>query len=786
MNMLSDRTVSIKGRLIYFAAVSLLGLLSVLESHVIYGGLLLLAILFLLKYKKSSLLIVFLLFGCYVIYFASGYYEKMTFNTHFAGKETDFLILFENDIRFDGNVLSAYAVSIPTNEEVAVRYRIKTEKEKKLLISLLNSGIACEASGTLEKPSPARNPNAFNYQLFLNRKQITWILNIDHLNAEKCQSRSGGFLTALKSFRQKEITSINNNFPQETAALAAALLFGERDLFNPETERSYQKIGVVHLLAISGLHVGLLAGMVYFTCLRIGITKEKTEFILLAFLPVYAIVSGLAPPVLRAAAMLMLLIGARRFNLRLTPLDAISIAFMLLSFIEPNLIYDIGFQLSFSVSFSLVISASKILTAFTTYIKQTAAASFIAQLSSLPVILNSFYEVSVISIIANLLFVPLFSILLLPLLLVTYIVFLLFGIPPDYYLNFLEGMVHHINNTATILADVPGSTLIIGKPGKLILILQIILIPLFFFLWESSLVSKFKPQVWIFLIPLVPLFIQIFLPVINPYGKVIFLDVGQGDSILIKMPFNKGNYLIDTGGVFAFERGDWKQRREEYDPGKDIVLPLLKSEGIGTLDKLILTHGDADHIAGAAALFGEIRVKQLILPRETDRSVLEKDIIKRASEEGADIYFGGSGTVWKTTGGEFIILNPVGERNDGDRNERSIVLYADIGGKKWLFTGDLGHEGEKDFVENYSRMDIDVLKVGHHGSKYSSSQLFIESIKPEYAIISVGEKNRYGHPGKEVIERLDSQGSRTFRTDINGAVFYRFKGDSGTFFTQIP
>lgn len=784
MNLMPDSSFRIKGQLFYFAVFSLLGLLTVLENYYIYGGLFLLAILFLRKRKRYSAAMLILLVVCFVIYLAAGYFVKENNISYLSGNEKDFLIFFDNEIKMDGNFLFSYAEVYPTHEKVAVRYRIKTEDEKKTLKNQLLPGTACKSSGSLELPSSARNPHAFDYQNYLKRKRISWVINVDHLPPELCVHKSIGLVTALKGFRQKEIDKIQDNLPKETAALSAALLFGHRELFNPETERSYQKIGVVHLLAISGLHVGLLAGMLYFICIRLGITKEKTELLMLILLPLYAVVTGLAPPVLRAVVMLMLFIGARRNQWQLSPLDAISIAFMLMVLNQPYLIYDIGFQLSFLVSFSLVISAPKLLTGFTSFLRQTVAASLISQIASLPIILYSFYEISIISVVANLLFVPLFSFILLPLLLVTFTAFTVFGTLPVFYVTLLENFIHLVNRISALLSEVPGSSVIVGKPGTSILVFQMIVIPLFFILLEKAISKRVKPKGLLYMLPLLPLLVQVIIPYINPYGKIIFIDVGQGDSILIRMPFNKGNYLIDTGGIMAFEQQGWQVRREVYDPGKNVVLPLLKSEGIDKLDKLILTHGDADHIGGAPALFDEILVKQLILPRETEMSGLEINIIKKAIGKGTVVYSGGAGTSWKGGGGDFNILNPSG--NTGDRNERSIVLLANIGGKKWLFTGDLGNEGEQSLLRNYRDLKIDVLKIGHHGSKYSSSQEFIESLSPEYAVISVGTKNRYGHPGREVLERLNNNGIRLFRTDINGAVIYRFNGDSGTFFTQIP
>ncbi|MBT2694991.1 DNA internalization-related competence protein ComEC/Rec2 [Bacillus sp. ISL-55] len=781
--MLPNRFWPIKGQLFYLAAVSLLGLLTITENKFIYGGLFLLTMILLKKLKKLPASTLVLMAGCYLIFMAAGYSESHS-ATILTGTEKNFLILFDDEIKLDGDLLFAYGKALPANEKLVVTYRIKSNTEQQIIQTLLTPEMACAASGILNRPSPARNPNAFDYKDYLQLNDIFWIFEADKLSLETCYQQSDGILTALKATRHNEIARIKDTLPEETSALAAALVFGERSLFNPETERSYQKIGIVHLLAISGLHVGLLTGMIYFICIRIGMTKEKTEILLMVFLPVYAVMTGLAPPVVRAAAMLVILIGSRRISLRMTPIDAVSAAFMLMALIQPSIIFDIGFQLSFTVSFSLVISAPVILKSLTSFVKQTAAVSFIAQLSSLPVILAAFYEVSAISIFANLLFVPLFSFLLLPLLLVSYVILLFLGALPSFYLHFLENLVHHVNLLAMKLSELPMSMIIIGKLEPFLLIVQIILIPLFFFRWEGCIVKKLNPPLWLFTLPLLPLLLQVFLPYLNPYGQITFLDVGQGDSIFIRMPYNQGNYLIDTGGVMPFEKEKWQQRGSTYDPGKKIVVPYLKSAGVRTIDKLILTHGDTDHIGGAVALLEEIRVKQLLVPRAEERSELELDIMEIANDKGADIYVAGLGTGWTTAEGDFRILNP--SETVGERNDQSIVLHAAIGGKKWLFTGDLGIEGENLMARKMKDIDIGVLKIGHHGSKNSSSELFLERTNPDFAVISVGENNRYGHPGEEVIKRLEERGTQIFRTDENGAIIYRFKDNSGTFMTQLP
>ncbi|GAB6249213.1 hypothetical protein BCSAG_05300 [Bacillus cereus] len=274
---------------------------------------------------------------------------------------------------------------------------------------------------------------------------------------------------------------------------------------------------------------------------------------------------------------------------------------------------------------------------------------------------------------------------------------------------------------------------------------------------------------------------------IYPYfrgsGSVTFIDVGQGDAILIRLPYDKGIYLIDTGGTLRVNKEEWQQKKHEFSVGNDVLIPFLQKEGIKTIDKLIVTHGDADHIGAAQELLSYIPVKEVVFGRKGKDAVLEKVVKKRALEKEMKITEVGEGESWSVNEAEFFVLAPKGKEKS--ENNASIVIWAKFGGLKWLFTGDLEEEGEKILVEAYPDLQVDVLKVAHHGSNTSSIEPFLNVIQPRVAIISVGKQNRYGHPHKEVIERFEKMGSAIWRTDKQGAISYVFKGENGTFKSKI-
>lgn len=225
------------------------------------------------------------------------------------------------------------------------------------------------------------------------------------------------------------------------------------------------------------------------------------------------------------------------------------------------------------------------------------------------------------------------------------------------------------------------------------------------------------------------------------------------------------------------------RKKHEFSVGHDILVPFLQKEGIKTIDKLIVTHGDADHIGDALDLLSSITVKEVVFGRKEQDAVLEKVLKKQALEKRVKISVVGEGESWRINEAEFFVLSPKGKEKG--ENDSSIVIWAKLGGLTWLFTGDLEEAGEKFIVSTYPELRANILKVAHHGSKTSSADPFLSLVRPSVAIISVGERNRYGHPHKEVIERFKKIGTEIWRTDKQGAISYVFNGEKGTFQSKI-
>lgn len=274
---------------------------------------------------------------------------------------------------------------------------------------------------------------------------------------------------------------------------------------------------------------------------------------------------------------------------------------------------------------------------------------------------------------------------------------------------------------------------------------------------------------------------------LSPYfrasGGVTFIDVGQGDAILIRLPYDKEVYLIDTGGTIPIKKEHWQQKKHEFSIGDDVLIPFLQKQGIRTIDKLIVTHGDVDHMGAAKEVVSALDVKEIIFGKKRKDSVLEAELKYLAQKKDMRINKVKEGDGWKVDEVEFRVLSPEGSETSD--NDSSIVLWAKIGEFTWLFTGDLEEKGEERIVKQYPNLRADILKVGHHGSKTSSTAPFLRLIQPKKAIISVGEHNRYGHPHDQVLKRLEEMQVEVWRTDREGAILYTFQGKNGTFQSKL-
>ena len=633
----------------------------------------------------------------------------------------------ENDSTFEGNILSIKKYDTKTT--FIIKEKNKTEKilvnyyEK---IDKINLGDKVKIKGTLKLPSKNTVPNLFNYRKYLNNNNIYYILTASEITKIKNNTK---ILTHYKNKLQKYI-----NRKKAHTYLNIFILSNKNDL-DKEVLNSYQVNGLSHLFSISGMHITLLLGTILKLLDKVSYNRYYKYVLLIIILIIYMYLTDFTPSILRSGIMFILLTLNKLFNFKIKTKNIIMLTFIIIVLINPYYIYNLGFQLSYLISFYLIIFAH-IINKHKNYFKKIFITSLISFLVSFPIIISNYYQVNLLSILINLLFVPIISYIVLPLAFITLI------LPTDSLLiltmDILEGISLSLTNINYLLLELP-------KPSIYLIIIYYAIITLL-------LINK-----KCFISLLTTIFIHKISINFNPNMEILFLDVSQGDSILLHYPHNKYNILIDTGGNY------------NYEISKNIIIPYLKSKGINKIDYLILTHGDYDHMGESINLIENFKVEKVIFNCGKFND-LEKELIKVLDKKNIKYY-----SCIKKLNIDNSKLHFLQTKEYDNENDNSNVIYTEKNRYKFMFMGDAGIGKEKDMLDKYNLSNIDVLKVGHHGSKTSSSKNFISKINPKYSIISVGRNNRYGHPNKEVLNILKD--SKIYKTDQNGSIMFNIKNN---------
>ena len=416
------------------------------------------------------------------------------------------------------------------------------------------------------------------------------------------------------------------------------------------------------------------------------------------------------------------------------------------------IIYSVAFKYSYVISFYLI-TFNKIIERFKNYFIKILVTSLISFIVSIPITINTLFQINLLTPIINVIFVPLVSLLIFPLSLITLV-------------------IPKLDNLLVIFTNLMQNlSLLIGKYNIIITMRYLNLFNFIFYyiMITIILICFLYKKYYSILFLILQIMIFYVLNSFNSSNRVTFIDVGQGDSSLISLKNNGGNILIDTGGKIKYKIEKWKESKRKYDLANDTIIPYLKSEGVNKLNFLILSHGDFDHIGEAIKLVNNFKVDKVIF-NCGEYNDLEKDLIKVLEKKKIKYY---SCIKELNVDNNKLYFLQTDEYND--ENNNSNVIYMKLNGYKFMFMGDAGIDKEKEILDNYNMSDIDVLKVGHHGSKTSSSGEFINEINPKYGVISVGKNNRYGHPNKETLDNLEK--SKVYRTDQDGSIMFKIKNN---------
>lgn len=606
------------------------------------------------------------------------------------------------------------------------------------LLEDINLGDEISVSGKIKVPSNNTVPNQFNYKRYLLNNNIFYTVTAKSVTKTANNTNVIYYLKGKINERIDKITYANEYLK--------IFILGDTSSLDEETSKSYQQNGVSHLFSISGMHISLFAAIILYVMKRISYNNYYNYSIVISFLIFYSLLVGSSPSVIRSLTMYVLFAINKLFNLKIKNLDIMCFVLTIMLIINPYYLYNISFQYSYLVSFSLVLFSYK-LKNIKNKIMKSLYTSFISFLVSFPICIYNFYQVNVFSIILNIFLIPFVSIIIFPLSLVCFIIPKLSVI-----LNIFTSILQFISLT---IYKYKIGQIVFSKPSIIIVLIYYILIYLFIYN---------KKNIYLLII----IVSHKLYPLIDSSFTVTYLDVGQGDSIFIKYPHNQGNILIDTGGIM----------NSDYQVAINKTIPYLKSFGVTKLDYLILTHGDYDHMGDSNILVNNFKVKNVVFncgPINT----LEKELNKLLKEKQIPSYYCINKISIKNNKLEFLNTKYYDNENDN-----SNVIYTNYNNYRFLFMGDAGLSKEKDILKKYNLESIDFLKVGHHGSNTSSSEEFITNIHPKYSLISVGKNNKYGHPKESVLEVLSN--SKVYRTDLNGSIEIKISNNKYRIKTYSP
>ena len=614
---------------------------------------------------------------------------------------------------------------------IVTKYEVKEDKitieikaKEKLLITYkyqdkefnnLSYGDKIKVKGTLITPSKNTNQNTFNYQKYLYYKKIYYLVEATSINKI---ANNHNYLYTIKNTLYQKIDKLKSSNYIKT------LLFCDNTL-SKEIKESYRINGISHLFSVSGMHINFFVSIIYLYLNKITYNKRIKYLITNIFIITYLILFP-SSSLLRSAVMSILYSINYLLKLKIKKIDILLLTLGVSLLINPFIIYDLGYIYSYTITFFLVLSSSTLKKK--NKINKIIYISFLSFLVSIPITIYNSFEINIISILLNIILVPIISIIILPITILTYI------------FPILDSILYLFTNTletiSLFISKINITKIIFPKPSLLIIVLYYII---FLLSYQN------KKYFYLNIILLIIIYIS---PYLNSNFEVVMFEVGEADCHLIKYPYNKNTILIDTG------KNEYKIKNE--------VIPYLKSIGIKKIDYLIITHGDEDHIGGSITLINNFQVKNVILNKGTFTDI-EKELIKNLNKK--KIPYQININKINISNHTIYLLNNTKYNNE---NDNSIITYFTYQKYKFLYMGDASITTEDNLLENYNLNNISILKVGHHGSNTSSSKDFISQINPSISLISVGKNNIYHHPNKEVINNLSK--SRIYRTDINNMV----------------
>ncbi len=558
---------------------------------------------------------------------------------------------------------------------------------------------------------------------------------------------------------EKHFSSIGNQNFSSQGAVTEALLLGERGRMNPADSRSFQHAGIYHLFAISGAHIAIISFLLFSFFRLLRLPNRMNYAFLILFLVFFALLVEGRPSVLRAAIMAIAFLVGKLIWRNVNLLNTLSISAFILLLINPFNLFSLGFQLTFCATLSIILFFPKIikyLPRFPLKISEIFALSLTAQLGVLPLIAVAFNRVTFSSLLLNIAAVPLVGLIM-----AFGYIFLVFSLTLSFMADLLSRVIHLLVDLLMAVSDLfaPFSVLSYRIPTPPLFVLLGYFLSLAVFLLPKKIRRQRLITLFVF-ISFFALLITYPFPSHSSSLKLTFIDVGQGDSILVEFPGRK-KMLVDGGGI----------PDETFDVGERVVSLFLWRKGIKKIDYLVLTHAHPDHMNGLKAVARNFKLGEFweaLTPQENDSYAELKRLISgktisrrmfRGKEENID-------------GVKIEVLHP--EQTDPHvfrvDNDHSLVIRIVCGQTSFLLTGDIGKPVENELVRTSQPLESQVLKSPHHASDSSSSEAFLKAVTPRIVIVSVGRGNIYNLPDQAVLARYKRNEAKIYRTDQVGAV----------------
>ncbi|NLY82556.1 MAG: DNA internalization-related competence protein ComEC/Rec2 [Clostridiales bacterium] len=724
---------------------------TIFESKKYIEGALLLALLIVLnfllyKYEMicaKRLLISFLFIIIGLLIYANS----------FISFERDNEFFYEGIDKYQGKITEiteieedVYKIKIkPKGYNYVLGYKYGHIEDKYQLI-----GCNCRVIGKVSMPSSSRNPMCFDYRLYLKSINVTRLQNIKSIEVLDDASNIYELKRKILIKRDEFIELYDDN------PLVKGILFGDKTGLDDDIYQEFRINGIAHILAVSGLHIGILYGI--FILIISGSRKKVYGILFIAILLTYGTMTMFSPSCTRAISIIIISLFAYYFNYRFDMMIALSFLVIIFTLMNPYILFNIGFKMSFIAVIGICFYSRII----NKYLGSFIGTIISAQLAIIPIIIYEFNYETMTAIIANIVIMPIVSVLV-PILIVHLTEFVLLG----FDLDFIVKIVSMISDLLLDINEYLGkleflSRDIIGIGLSLIIlyyILSFMLSSEFFIVIKSR--KSYKLLLSLITVALISCALISSITK-NEFldDEVILIDVGQGDGIHIRT--DKKNVLIDGGGHY------------KKNIGATVLKPYFLKNRVSKIDLAIPTHLHMDHFKGMSELYKVFSINKVMIYKmyeETETCIDDIEYIEAGNKISIDdnVYIE---TLWPIlTDNIYFDLK--------DENTVNMVMKLNYYGKTILITGDLLSAGEKAMVDYYKGTDTlkcDVLKVCHHGSNSSSTDEFLDAVDPSIAIIQVG-KNNYGHPSDVVIEKLFKRDIMVFRNDEDGAIGLDIKED---------